>query len=51
MNCDNARVSESAINAGAVMGDVGNFSGTISGNNIGGSHNTINKGQEYSESK
>lgn len=26
----NAKISENAINAGAVMGDVGTFSGTIS---------------------
>ena len=41
MACDNGRIAENAINAGAVMGNVGTFSGTISGNNIGNTNGTV----------
>ena len=47
----NAKISENAINAGAVINDVGTFSGTISGNNIGGSQNSIHNSSMASESE
>ena len=51
MACDNASIAENAINAGAVMGNVGTFSGSISGNNIGSSNASPKKGGMVSERK
>ena len=50
MACDDAKISENAINAGSIMGDVGTFSGNISGNKIGSSTGSFKNGQIASES-
>ena len=48
---DNAKLSENAVNAGALMGDVGTFSGNISGNIVGGSQNWLQNSGLASEGK
>jgi len=49
MACDDAKISENAINAGAIMGDVGTFSGNISGNTIGSSAGSFKNDQIATE--